>query len=281
MTIRTHANLSSQGIEVLEHGAVRIPAAVKFKFYYSLCDLDTAETYRLSYMKERWDYFNKHLFGGVMKEPKFVVSKKKKSLGVWYAGTKRMEFGTQMFRLPSETTFLGTMVHEMAHQYDSDVLHTPYHAATKGHGPSWMHIMESIGMISDRYYRGPKLKTVKVLEKEKDIRRVLDTNKRVEPDGGGQNRLSFKKYTVLRYANPEKGADHPIVARPYGGYMHGFIKGWKIKKDGTPEDVVSMFNPEFCIIPGPLKIRTPLYRAAQAIADEYNGDLEKHPDDPT
>ncbi len=257
------ANLSSEGIIVHEHGAVSIPSSVQFKTHYSVCGLDTAEGYRVEFLKERWHYFNTHLFGGLLKEPPFVISNKVRFLGIWYPGLKKMEFGKKMFKQPKEMPLLGVMVHEMAHQYVSEVLHSP---DVDAHGPSWQHVMESVGMTTDDKYRGPELKTIDKIQKQEEVRRVLDNNK-----GFDVERFRSTKYEVMRYVNPSRMRDVPIIIDPvFRPSM--FLHGWEVKKDGTLGRVRETFNASFVVVPGSLKIRTPLYRQAQLLADKMNED---------
>lgn len=262
------ANLSSEGIIVHEHGGVSIPSSVQFKTHFSVCSLDTAEAYRIEFLKERWHYFNKHLFGGLLREPRFTVSNKVRFLGIWYKGPRTIEIGKRMFKQPSETPIQGTLVHEMAHQYDDEILFT---RDVDAHGPSWQHIMASIGLTTDSKYRGPELKTTDRLQKEHEVRRVLDNNKNFDVEN-----FRSDKYEVMRYVNPSKMKDVPIVIDPVH-HSSMFLYGWEMKKDGTLNNVRSTFNASFVVVPGPLKIRTPLYRSAQAWADKMNADPNSVP----
>ena len=262
------ANLSSEGIIVHEHGGVSVPSSVQFKTHYSVCSLDTAEAYRIEYLKERWHYFNKHLFGALLREPDFRVNNKVKFLGLWFKGSRRIEVGKRMFKQPTEVNLLGTLVHEMAHQYNDEVL---FSTDLDGHGESWQHIMQSVGLTTDAKYRGPTLKTTDRIQKEHEVRRVLDNNKNFDV-------VNFRsdKYEVMRYVNPSKMKDVPIIIDP----VHRpsmFLHGWELKKDGSLNNVRSTFNASFVVVPGPLKSRTPLYRQAQAWADKMNTDPNSVP----
>lgn len=263
-TVLHLANLSSEGINVHEHGGVSIPSSVKFKTHYSVCSMDNAESYRIDYLKERWHYFNRHLFGGLLKEPAFRVTNKTRKLGTWFPTSKRIEIAKKMFKQPNDINFLGTLVHEMAHQYDDTIL---FSGDLEGHGPAWQHIMQSIGLTSDPKYRGPELKTTDRLQKEKEVKRILDNNQSFDVE-------SFRsdKYEVLRYVNPSRMKDVPVIVDPVEKQSM-FLHGWEVKKDGSISDLRATFNASFVVIPGPLKIRTPLYKKAQSLADKMNMDI--------
>jgi SprT-like family. len=260
------ANLSKQGIRVLPHGAVEIPG-VKFKTFYTVCGLDNSDAYRVEYLRERWKYFNKNLFGSLMKEPKFSAQKNKRALGVWYARIRTIEIATRIFKQPKEFDLLGTLVHEMAHQYNSEVNHS---TELDAHGESWQHIMMSIGMDTDPKYSGPALKTKQERQKEEELQRTLDSSKRVSGPGTD---MVFDRVTVLRFVNPAQGIDCPMLAEPNrheSSLSRKFIIGRMVKKDGTVDERFRSIRAELTALPGPLKMRTPLYRAAQKIADALN-----------
>jgi hypothetical protein len=276
MPILNIANLStSELVEVLPHGAVKIrnPA---FKYSYSVCSIggiSNDDFYVTEYLKERWEFFNKHLYGGVMKCPPFKINRKKRILGLWRPYSHLMEFGKQMFDLggmTGEKDLLGTLVHEMAHQYVSEILHSPEKDA---HGPVWQHVMQSVGMTTDAKYTGPRLKTKKQIEREEEVRQRLQNNQRlVDKQVESPTTLKIEKYTVFRYLNPDKAKDMPVIVEP--GIPGMYASGWEVKKDGKVNlDVRCTFQTRYLVIPGPLKIRTPLYRAAQAKADELNQNL--------
>jgi predicted SprT family Zn-dependent metalloprotease len=232
------------------------------KTSYAVCALDTADAYRIDFLKEHWHYFNKHLFGGLLREPTFSLSNKKRNLGTWYKDQRMIEIAKRMFKQPKSTQLLGTLVHEMAHQYDDEILHT---RDSDVHGQSWQHIMASIGLTTDAKYMGPPLKTVDKIQQEEQHRRILDNNAQIDP-------YSFKtdKYLVLRFVSPSQGVDTPIVIEPSHELPVKYFYGWKVRKDGTLDGQRKMFNVSFVVVPGPLKIRTPLYREAQKRADELN-----------
>lgn len=261
------ANLSrSPQVEVLQHGAVRITGHT-FETSYRVCGIDDSDAYIIQYLEERWHFFNKELYGGVMKLPPFRINNKKKTLGLWYPGARRMEFGKRMFKLggvSGEKDLLGTLVHEMAHQYVTTVLHT---AEKDAHGPVWQHVMSSIGMDTDDKYRGPELKSEVRVTRETEIRERLKHNAPLED---ADRHMGIDKYTVFRYLNPSKMKDLPIIVAPTE--RRGlFLTGWEVKKDGSVNfDLKCTFATDYVVVPGPLKIRTPAYRAAQAKADELN-----------
>ena len=270
------ANLSSNGIEVLPHGSVKIPGH-PFKYYYSETDISEADTMKVKYLEERWDYMNHHLFGGVMTRPPFFITRHKKRLGAWYPGMKKMEFSKMMFKQPDEYTLLGTLAHEMAHQYVSTVI---FSNEKDAHGPAWQHVMQSIGLTTDAKYSGPSLKTIVQRDRENELHQRLKNNQRVgwddkkstDEDTNKENmdKRRTTKYTVFRYVNPTRSKDHPIVIDPWKGF--GYMHGWEVKKNGEIANIRSTFDPDFVVLPGPLKIRTPLYRKAQELAEKMNTD---------
>lgn len=152
------AGLSHGGTIVQPDASTEIPN-VRFNTKYSLCKIEAGSSYKLRWLVERWKWCNQHLFGGDMKEPKFEIVRGEKRLGWWSASTKTMAIAHLMFTLKDEGHALGTLIHEMAHQYNSEVMPTPedeeaQDKATKGHGPTWKAIMRQIGQPTDIAFTG-------------------------------------------------------------------------------------------------------------------------------
>lgn len=180
---------------------------------YSLCKIDKGTTFKLKYIKERWHYFNAELFGSAMKEPNLQVDKafkNPKTLGFWRPWDRVLLMAHKMFVLPTDKQILGTLVHEMAHQYDAEVLKTPImeRMIKRGHGPTWDHIMKSIGMPADATYAGDSDELLDEKQKENlDTRRatsVENPNKITEADFEG------KQYIYAMWLN-RKGEAEPII----------------------------------------------------------------------
>lgn len=121
--IRIVGSLSRGPITVDEAAGVLIPN-VKFPTTLSLGSIEGGgTTYKIKYLTERWNWFNTHLFGGVMKQPKFEITRSMpdiKQFGSWQPGTRILRMHPKLWALKSEAQCLGTLVHEMAHQYEGE-----------------------------------------------------------------------------------------------------------------------------------------------------------------
>lgn len=142
-----------------ESSGIEVDPEVKFKTTFSIARIDRGTAFKLRYLKERWVFFNKELFGNEMEIPKFVILKAFKNpkiLGLWSSQDKTISVAHKVFTLENDKQLLGTLVHEMAHEYDSEVAKTPMSELFRyrGHGPNWKHIMTSIGMPPDVAFTG-------------------------------------------------------------------------------------------------------------------------------
>jgi predicted SprT family Zn-dependent metalloprotease len=272
------SSLSKGGIHVDEKGGITIPDRLGVD--YRLCRVGGNE-FKINYLKIRWQYFNKHLFGGVMTEPEFTISNKVKALGVWYAGRKTIEMGKRMFLLPHDRETLNTFVHEMCHQYVSQHVHpSREEMGPTGHGSAWQDTMAAIGLPIDDKFRGPASdlwSTRKVLEVEDKTER-LKNSKRVD--------VSSDQYRVMRYINPETGTDCPVILHP---------SMWNSKNTDPLDEVLignllmpisnkrkdadnlqlrkAVYVPaNRVVLPGHLMIKTKAYRRAQEIIEEIKRD---------
>jgi hypothetical protein len=175
------AALSKANIEVDENGGITFPPEIRWKTPYSFAKLSGSSVQQINFTKERWSWFNEHLFGGVLTMPDFEISKATtamKTLGLWYPYKKKLVLAGKLFKLPTDSQALGTLVHEMAHQYESEI--TPRPNSEDAHGPTWQGIMRDIGQPTGAKYTGPSQRLydteqLTLLEKVKKERPSVDT----------------------------------------------------------------------------------------------------------
>lgn len=264
------ASLSKNGIHVDENGGVTIPA--KFGSDYRLCRIEGSATeFKMRYFKDRWVYFNKHLFGGSLREPIFVISKAKRTLGVWRAGKRELELGVRMFLLREDKETLNTIAHEMCHQYVSEVIkpHSPEEMGPTGHGPAWQRTMAGIGLPIDDKFRGhsdiiTKKEVLDRREEKLDLLKKHQERQTIDWDSD-----SNPEYMLVRYISPGRDIDCPAIVEPRAA-LPVSVPARLIGKSGNVIKQGRVMT-DNCVIPGPLKIKTPWYRAAQALLDKMNG----------
>jgi hypothetical protein len=210
---KVKASLSKGRITVDSSSGVTIDPEVKFKVPYAFCKIDKGTTFKLKYVKERWHWLNTELFGSKMVEPHFVVGKafkNPKTLGHWKAYTKELLIANKIFLLPYDKQVLGTLVHEMSHQYDSEILQTPVRVRMikGGHGPSWDYVMKSVGMPPDDKFAGDSTELLDEQQKENlEIKKAnpKDAPNKITPESFGKERYIPALYITNR------GTTQPII----------------------------------------------------------------------
>lgn len=130
-----------------------------FKTPISYCVIEGRSTrYKETYLLERWKYLNEHCFSSKMQAPTmFEIVRNTvsvKTLGVWDPSSKKMFFHPKLFDLKDEGILLGTIIHEMAHQYVSEVLKASWSDQKSAHGPIWQQVMADLGLPVDAKYLG-------------------------------------------------------------------------------------------------------------------------------
>lgn len=222
MTLRKRlvvGSLSRGPIEVDADAGVLIPG-VKFNTAFSFGVLG-GKAFMIRYLTERWHWFNQHLFGHAMTLPNFEITKNFKEvklLGSYTGGRVRLlKIHPKLFDLKTEATVLGTLVHEMAHQYEMEV--TPRPIGEDAHGATWQRIMHSIGLPTGATYTGGRQALQDRQEREaveKYVRRA--------------SKLSFKDLELggnkLMYVNRLTGKETPILAignEKYSRLDHGDV----------------------------------------------------------
>lgn len=157
------STLSKGPIVVGPHASVTIPG-VKFLTAFSLGTIDTGSTFKIKYLMERWNWFNRELFGSSMTMPEWEISRKTSDislLGLFShkgSGSGKITVHPKLFEVASgESTLLGTLVHEMAHQYVRTVLNINWGTNdADAHGPEWQATMEAIGLPVDAKFLGTR-----------------------------------------------------------------------------------------------------------------------------
>lgn len=208
---KIRAALSKANIEVDKNSGITFPPGVTFQTPFTFARISQASATRLAYLQERWDWFNKNLFGSDLSPPKFILSRNSKNpklLGWWTAYFREMGFSPQLFNVPHDKTLLGTLVHEMAHQYVSEVEKPPYHE--DAHGPTWKSVMTRVGMPDDDKYYGDVLEL-----RDKNQRKITEEIRApiIEDD---VEKLRTSEFSYARYLDSKKAKDTPVII--VGGY---------------------------------------------------------------
>jgi hypothetical protein len=114
----------------------------------------------IKYLEEHYDYFNKTRFDGKLTRPKILLlkdidAKKMRLRGRWNPGKRTLFISPNLFNAPHEGWVNRILIHEMAHQYVTDIhgrfadLEEWKHS--KGHGPLWQAAMIDAKLPPHRY----------------------------------------------------------------------------------------------------------------------------------
>ena len=121
--------------------------SVKIRGQWSVARIGGLVWYR-RWLVNRWHVLNELMFGSQMKEPTdLVIGSRTTVLGTWSPWKRQLLVSAVCFSHKTEEHALGTLAHEMAHQYESE--HSPRPYGEDAHGQMWRNIMLSIG-FSDR-----------------------------------------------------------------------------------------------------------------------------------
>ena len=121
--------------------------SVKIRGQWSVARIGGLVWYR-RWLVNRWHVLNELMFGSQMKEPTdLVIGSRTTVLGTWSPWKRQLLVSAVCFSHKTEEHALGTLAHEMAHQYESE--HSPRPYGEDAHGQMWKNIMLSIG-FSDR-----------------------------------------------------------------------------------------------------------------------------------
>lgn len=218
MTLKTFP-----GMVVDANSGVTLPSTVKFEVPYSFAKLSQSKATQEAYLLERWKWFNENLFGGRMTPPKFEIMKNMvnpKTLGLWFPGRNLIKLAGKLFRLPTDVQPLGTLVHEMAHQYVDTILQQRHEDA---HGPTWKHVMVQVGMPPDAKYTGDY---VEMLDKsQRDMIKVVKENVNPPLDEVQKNLMTF-----CLAIEPRKKKETPTVLVG----SHGFVRSTDTTRPSVP-----------------------------------------------
>ncbi len=219
ITLRILGSLSRGPIEVDKDAGILIPG-VKFSTAFSFGILG-GKSFMIRYLIERWHWFNHNLFGNAMTLPNFEITKNFKDvklLGSYTGGNVRLlRIHPKLFDLKTEATVLGTLAHEMAHQYEMEV--TPKPRGEDSHGPTWQRIMHSIGLPTGATYTGGRQALQDRQEREAVERLVRRSSSLSLSDlaPGGNH---------LMYVNKITGKETPILAIGDARYARNAEAAW-------------------------------------------------------
>ena len=88
------------------------------------------------WLVNRWNVLNELLFDSRMKEPTdLVIGSRTTVLGTWSPWKRQLLVSAVCFSHKTEEHALGTLAHEMAHQYESE--HSPRPYGEDAHGQMW------------------------------------------------------------------------------------------------------------------------------------------------
>lgn len=114
----------------------------------------------LKHIEAVWEKANEVLFEGKMKKPRFSLLKgasasnfTKRGLWSWNGDSGTLSISPHLYSTRREAFVVGTIVHEMCHQYNTEVdrLSREEMAVEAGHGPEWRRRMEIVGLVPSRY----------------------------------------------------------------------------------------------------------------------------------
>jgi predicted SprT family Zn-dependent metalloprotease len=107
----------------------------------------------ISYLKNAYEKANIKLFSGKLKTCGLALSKDMgttfRRRGVWFSARRLIKISPRLF-LGDEGHVLYTLVHEMCHQWVSEVDRVVDRTAG-GHGHNWQTIMRKVGLTPSRY----------------------------------------------------------------------------------------------------------------------------------
>ncbi len=217
--IELSAPTRSAFLEVDEYDGVLIKG-VKFVTAFSLGQLEAGTQFKIKYLKERWAWFNDHCFGGVMKPPdSWEISKNFKDIklfGSWNSFYRRIKMHPKLWQLKNESQCLGTLLHEMAHQYETE--HEPRGQAEDAHGPTWQGIMRRVGLSPRAKWVG-KQEDLRSIHEERVVQRMQRATRKATPE------LLVGEYNLAVYVNMVKGRKTPLVI--IGGFVRTPAEGWR------------------------------------------------------
>lgn len=217
-------------IVVDEFDGVLIPN-VKFPTAFSLGALEQGKTFKIKYLKERWTWFNDHCFGGDMKMPKeFDITKNFQDIklfGSWTPSERKIKMHPKLWQLKDESQCLGTLAHEMAHQYVSEKY--PEARREDAHGPTWKSVMTRIGLSPSAKWNG-RQEDLRSLKEEKVVQRFSTTAPKVKVE------KFTSPYNLAVYVNTIKGRETPLVIvggtmrTPEQHYRTNYVPGFSVKE---------------------------------------------------
>jgi hypothetical protein len=229
-----------------------------------MCKVEVGQSYKLRWLAERWKWCNTHMFGGSMREPKFVIGRKgKNALGVWRRLTREMEIAHRMFDLKDEAHALGTLIHEMAHQYNDEVEFTPPEHGeediiTKGHGPTWKSIMRRLGQPDDAEFTGQHTELFNEKQREA-LRNISEDSERIRPTNAY---LQTKEKHYLVYVNKNTGTEKIYcvtnIVRPKEDHStYEQVAGFSASQLKTPDFTWVVIQNCYVAMPGKVKKEAP------------------------
>jgi predicted SprT family Zn-dependent metalloprotease len=245
------ATLRKQGIRVDVEGGIVIPNH-KFRTEHVLCRVETGDEYKMRYLRERYDFLNENLFGGVLRTPNFVITRGSKNLGSWHSDTRTFRMSRSLFKAAHDRELLNTIAHEMAHQYVREYYHS---TEADPHGSEWSSVMIAIGLPPNAVFRGDResVTPVDVLKRRTELQRLLQ----LSPFAKIVN--TFKEPMVARFIDAVKDIDEPVIVLPRFDDTENFVSGFTVR-DGRIHEA-KFFRISYLAVPGSLKIKTPAYRA--------------------
>lgn len=202
-----------------EYDGVLLPD-VKFPTAFSLGSLEQGKTFKIKYLTERWHWFNQHSFGGAMKLPnEFEITKNFKDIklfGSWTPGKRLLKMHPKLWLLKSESQCLGTLLHEMAHQYVDE--HIPDARREDPHGPTWKSVMTKIGLSPAAKWNG-RHEDLRSIQEHRVVDRFRTTAPKVLLE------QFVQPYNLAVYVNTVKGRKTPLVV--IGSYLREKSEGWR------------------------------------------------------
>ena len=144
---------SDYAIDNMDGLIVLNPATTKFRSSFHAARLDDGQELQLRYLRERYQWLNKVAFNSCLTMPTIAIGVSKRTwLGAWYPISLKIGINPRLFQLANESTVLGTLIHEMAHQFES--CHHRRPTREDAHGATWQLIMLKLGLTARAEFYG-------------------------------------------------------------------------------------------------------------------------------
>ena len=143
-----------------DSGVPQIDVPERLHLEYAYAQQINAPAYRIKFMKNLWEFFNKDKFGGRMPKPRAIQlmrnttnGHKLSVRGRWFPMQRILEMAPRTFNAHFDF-FAEIFLHEMCHEAVTDI-NRERQGDEGGHGPAWQAWMRKVGLNPRRYDPNP------------------------------------------------------------------------------------------------------------------------------